>query len=111
MPLASFRSAQINEHRLSEIRGDLANFAKAKNAAVDSLHASRHQMIKFVHVMADSGTSGIDESSAIKAILSSYRKTIAITRDRRETASLVEALQDLGDFHITLGHVEEAKKR
>jgi hypothetical protein len=52
----------------------------------------------------------VNVESSVRGILSSYNRTIALLRDRRETVPLVEALQDVGDFHLTLGNVEEANK-
>ncbi|GMH50506.1 hypothetical protein TrRE_jg12197, partial [Triparma retinervis] len=98
---------RIHEQRLVDIQGEDENVKKALSGAVEGLRAGRHAMMKFIHVKDD---PSVDNESAIRGILTSYNRTIALLRDKRETESLVEALGDVGDFMMTLGRVEEANK-
>ena len=98
---------RIHEQRLVDIQFEDDNVKKALSSAVESLYAGRHAMMKFVHVKDD---PNVDNDSAIRGVLSTYSRTIALLRDKREKESLVEALNDVGDFMVTLGRVKDANK-
>ncbi|GMH79329.1 hypothetical protein TrST_g7856 [Triparma strigata] len=98
---------RILEQRLNEINDDEEVYRKAKSSALESLHVARHQMMKFIHLLDD---PNVDNESAVRGIMVKYNRTIALLRDKREKEPLVEALQDCGDFHLTLGNVGDANK-
>ncbi|GMH70729.1 hypothetical protein TrLO_g545 [Triparma laevis f. longispina] len=98
---------RILEQRLTQINDDEEVYRKAKSSALESLHVARHQMMKFIHLLDD---PNVDNESAVRGIMVKYNRTIALLRDKREKEPLVEALQDCGDFHLTLGNVGDANK-
>ena len=98
---------RIQEQRLYEIGQEESSVNKAKSSALESLHVCRHSMMKFIHLIDD---PAVDNESAVRDILSSYNRTIALLRDKREKDALVEALQDCGDFHVSMGRIEDANK-
>ena len=104
-----------------------AALAAAKSGALEALHGSRHLLLDYLRhrelvalrsaggavsqltqggAFGGGGGGNADEAEVLVlegGVVDSFRNTVAILRQRRATALLVQALHDLGNFQFARG--------